>query len=81
MTCCSSSSCISSCNWQVVESQPRDADSEEGRAVRVSRLTLVDLAGSERLGKTGVHRAVMVVITFGGAVSQPDPSISAEQCS
>ena len=42
---------------QVVESQPRDADSEEGRAVRVSRLTLVDLAGSERLGKTGAHRA------------------------
>lgn len=40
---------------QVVESQPRDADAEDGRAVRVSHLTLVDLAGSERLDKTGAN--------------------------
>lgn len=42
---------------QVVESQPRNADPEDGRAVRVSHLTLVDLAGSERLGKTGLQPA------------------------
>lgn len=59
-TCRRFTSDLCSLGWQVVESQPRDADSEEGRAVRVSRLTLVDLAGSERLGKTGVHSAMNV---------------------
>jgi Kinesin motor domain len=75
----------SSPTGQVVESQPRDADSEEGRAVRVSRLTLVDLAGSERLGKTGMCHPRLSTATMASCLRKHTPDfmckwISSKRC-